>query len=312
MARITRLLFVLLILSISHVAYAAELTLAWDPPTDNTTTGYVIFVGTAPGTYSRHLWIGKATSHIVGGLTPGATYYFVVRAHDAAGRLSGPSNEVTGTVKGGSTLVYSGSCLTPDPFTVLGGGTCRNGGWFPPGMPLAPAPAPAPASPPVAIAQVVPGTDGCTTPDPFVVLGGGTCRNGGWLPPGMTPREAERPSRSPVETPVVVPPDDDGTCVSEDPFRGIPGLVGVCRAGGWTPWPGVTTAATVRVLDDVEHVVLAADNGDVYVVFPDKTPGDAPLLDGARVIVRALYEPAPDDLPDGVQLLRIVELRAEP
>jgi len=23
------------------------------------------------------------------------------------------------------------------------------------------------------------------TPDPFVVLGGGTCVNGGWLPPGM-------------------------------------------------------------------------------------------------------------------------------
>lgn len=27
----------------------------------------------------------------------------------------------------------------------------------------------------------------CTTPDPFAGLGGGTCYNGGWLPPGMTP-----------------------------------------------------------------------------------------------------------------------------
>src|SRR5690348_17208212 len=25
----------------------------------------------------------------------------------------------------------------------------------------------------------------CSTPDPFVAIGGGTCVNGGWLPPGM-------------------------------------------------------------------------------------------------------------------------------
>jgi len=28
---------------------------------------------------------------------------------------------------------------------------------------------------------------GCATPDPFVALGGGTCVNGGWLPPGIAP-----------------------------------------------------------------------------------------------------------------------------
>lgn len=37
---------------------------------------------------------------------------------------------------------------------------------------------PSPPSPPT-----VPMT--CTTPDPFVVFGGGTCVNGEWLPPGL-------------------------------------------------------------------------------------------------------------------------------
>lgn len=39
-----------------------------------------------------------------------------------------------------------------------------------------PAPTTGPPPPPSA---------GCVTPDPFVILGGGTCRNGEWLPPGM-------------------------------------------------------------------------------------------------------------------------------
>lgn len=30
----------------------------------------------------------------------------------------------------------------------------------------------------------------CITPDPFATLGGGTCYNGSWLPPGMAPPDA--------------------------------------------------------------------------------------------------------------------------
>lgn len=76
----------------------------------------------------------------------------------------------TSTPFGGSDERLPG-CVTPDPFVALGGGTCSNGGWYPPGM-SAPAPPPSPT----------PG--GCLTPDPFVVLGGGRCVNGGWYPPG--------------------------------------------------------------------------------------------------------------------------------
>ena len=78
------------------------------------------------------------------------------------------------------------ACVTPDPFGALGGGTCYNGGWLPPGMPV-PAgavtpPPPAPSAPPPAPPASAPG---CSTADPFASLGGGTCYNGGWLPPGM-------------------------------------------------------------------------------------------------------------------------------
>ena len=36
-----------------------------------------------------------------------------------------------------------------------------------------------------------PGGGGCVTPDPFANMGGGTCWNGGWLPPGMAPPNCE-------------------------------------------------------------------------------------------------------------------------
>ena len=65
------------------------------------------------------------------------------------------------------------ACTTPDPFTSLGGGTCCNGGWLPPGMACGAPPPPPPSG------------AACTTSDPFTSLGGGTCCNGGWLPPGM-------------------------------------------------------------------------------------------------------------------------------
>lgn len=134
--------FVVLLLSLlaCRPAFADDLKLAWDPPTDAVTDGYVMFVGNAPGVYSRQLRIGKVTSHTVGGLTPGVTYYFVIRAYDAEGRLSGPSNEVTGRVAPATVPVVPPptptveGCTTPDPFVVLGGGTCRDGGWLPPGM----------------------------------------------------------------------------------------------------------------------------------------------------------------------------------
>jgi hypothetical protein len=67
----------------------------------------------------------------------------------------------------------------------------------------------------------VPASVTCAGPDPFVALGGGTCSNGGWLPPGM-------------------PPAPPSQCTIPDPFVSLGG--GTCVNGGWLP-PGMATPA---------------------------------------------------------------------
>ena len=124
----------------------------------------------------------------------------------------------TASRNGGSNALLPG-CITPDPFGSLGGGTCSNRGWYPPGM-LAPAPTPPPTP------TLPPGPGGCSTPDPFTALGGGACSGGGWYPPGMTP-----PGGSPAPTPPT--PGPPAMCIGPDPFISIGG--GVCLAGGWLP-----------------------------------------------------------------------------
>jgi hypothetical protein len=77
----------------------------------------------------------------------------------------------------------------------MGMGLCVNGGWqF---LPMA--------------SPTASNTDGsCTTPDPFVALGGGICRNGGWSPANSAPV----------------------LCSGlPDPFTAFGG--GVCVNGGW-------------------------------------------------------------------------------
>ena len=84
-----------------EVSFAANLTLAWDPPTDGVTTGYMIYVGTASQSYTQEINVGFVTSYVVTGLSAGVTYYFAVRAYDTSGALSAASNEVSGMVGSG-------------------------------------------------------------------------------------------------------------------------------------------------------------------------------------------------------------------
>ena len=105
----------------------------------------------------------------------------------------------------------AGGCTTPDPFGAMGGGTCHNGGWLPPGIapPSGTPSTPAPTTPtpptPTPPSTPAPSSGTCTTPNPFLAMGGGTCYNGGWLPPGMTP-----PSGAP-STPAPTPPSTSHT-----------------------------------------------------------------------------------------------------
>jgi hypothetical protein len=77
-----------------------------------------------------------------------------------------------------------------------------------------------------------PPATGCSTPDPFVAIGGGICSNGGWMPKGSAP--APPPPAPPPPPP---PPPPTSSCLTISPGAGW-----VCVNGGWLPptFPGVT------------------------------------------------------------------------
>jgi hypothetical protein len=72
--------------------------LAWDPPEEGVPTGYIVFYGIAPGSYSNQIDVGLSTNYTVNGLIYLTTYYFAVRAYDATGTVSDPSNEISATI----------------------------------------------------------------------------------------------------------------------------------------------------------------------------------------------------------------------
>lgn len=176
----------------------------------------------------------------LGPATPGISAFGV----DAAGELYvltygggriyriSPSTD-TPTTPPSST----GQCSTPDPFAEIGGGTCYNGGWLPPGM--APPGGDAPTTEP----PTTPSSTPCVGADPFGAMGGGTCVNGEWLPPGHPgipiapttppPTTPATPPEEPPTTPPTTPPPS--ACSTPDPFASMGG--GTCYNGDWLP-PG--------------------------------------------------------------------------
>ena len=80
------------------LANIPDSTLAWDPSTDPSVTGYRLYYGTASGSYTQQVDVGNSSTAPLPNLTPGTTYYFVVTAYDASNVESVPSNEVTFTV----------------------------------------------------------------------------------------------------------------------------------------------------------------------------------------------------------------------
>lgn len=77
-------------------AYAqASAMLQWDPPVETADVSYVVEWGPSPGAAVVSVPVPRgASSFEVTGLRAGLRYYFTVRAIDAQGRQSGPSNEL--------------------------------------------------------------------------------------------------------------------------------------------------------------------------------------------------------------------------
>ncbi|MFH1672119.1 MAG: fibronectin type III domain-containing protein [Pseudomonadota bacterium] len=81
----------------AHYAYAAQVTLAWDPNTEPDLAGYTIYYGNAGSAYEYSVNAGNQTEYTLAELEDGMTYYFAVKARDIYGNESAYSNEVSWT-----------------------------------------------------------------------------------------------------------------------------------------------------------------------------------------------------------------------
>ena len=61
-----------------------------------------------------------------------------------------------------------------------------------------------------------------------------------------------------------------GGCVTADPFIDIPGLIGLCRDGGWIPVPGIRAAGAMLLVGDTWSI-----GGDDGVLYRPLSPIDA-------------------------------------
>jgi hypothetical protein len=75
--------------------HAATLTVAWDPSTN--ATGYIVQYGTRSGVYTTQVDVGLITQVPITTLADNTTYFFSVKAYNAAGLQSTTSAEVSGT-----------------------------------------------------------------------------------------------------------------------------------------------------------------------------------------------------------------------
>ena len=81
------------------IARADSLTLAWDRNAEPEVTGYVVYVGNAPGAYTQQFDVGNTTEYVLS-VTPGQQYCFAVSAY-VPGPIEGErSADVCATVGG--------------------------------------------------------------------------------------------------------------------------------------------------------------------------------------------------------------------
>ena len=76
-------------------AQATGASLTWSANNESDLAGYRVYYGTASGSYSGSVDAKKVTAFTVVGLEAGKTYYFALKAYDAAGNLSAYSNQAS-------------------------------------------------------------------------------------------------------------------------------------------------------------------------------------------------------------------------
>jgi len=123
-----RSFLIFIILLVSTVSYAAEVTMAWNASTGDP-DGYRIYFGTSPGVYTGNVDVGNVTEYTLSGLEADTTYYFVVRAYNDSGE-SGNSNEVPWIYETADmeppVVSVSGPAIVSDPLISLNGTASDN------------------------------------------------------------------------------------------------------------------------------------------------------------------------------------------
>jgi len=96
-------------LAVSPLTHAMDVTLAWDPNTEDDLAGYRVYIREVDEDfdYDNPAWEGTTTSCTIRGLKSNTSYCFVGRAYDLAGNESEDSYE--DCVSAGSGGSSSGS-----------------------------------------------------------------------------------------------------------------------------------------------------------------------------------------------------------
>ena len=94
--RITTILLLLscILVLFANPGYTAQVTLAWDPNTEQDMAGYKVYYGTASRVYNWFFDAGNVTTYTATDLPDGTTYYFAATAYDTSGIESTYSAEV--------------------------------------------------------------------------------------------------------------------------------------------------------------------------------------------------------------------------
>ncbi|HZV34876.1 MAG TPA: fibronectin type III domain-containing protein [Verrucomicrobiae bacterium] len=74
--------------------------LTWNPSTDSTVVGYVVYYGTNSSNYNTRVDVGTNLTYAITNLQPGLTYYFAVTDYNALTNESAPSMQISLIVPG--------------------------------------------------------------------------------------------------------------------------------------------------------------------------------------------------------------------
>jgi len=101
-------LFFVLMTPVARTAAAGPITVMWDPSTNTAVTGYVVYVGTESGVYTRSYDVGNATYYVLSDAVAGQSYYFTVASYVPGPILGDRSPEVLGLSDEAPTLINPG------------------------------------------------------------------------------------------------------------------------------------------------------------------------------------------------------------